>query len=141
VGLVARDATRFETDMPMYRAAEWPPAVRAAANQLARHSSGRGGQSDGYKSTGLVSALDSEDWSSFVAFSAYAYDASVWSADGELVQLSDEGDSLVVHLTAEDRQALERFEPAAVIVPRSDWKRLRAVWNERRREERAPRGN
>lgn len=133
LGLVAGDATRFETDMPFSRASKWPDAVRTAANRLARHSSGRRGQNEGYRSTGMVSAADSEDWNSLVTFACYAYDASVWGIHGELASLADEGDSLALHLTHEDREAFVRFAPEVALVPAKQWKRTRRARRKERR--------
>jgi hypothetical protein len=123
LGLVAEAADRFETDLPFANADQWPEAVARAAERLSRFATGRRDESDLYKRTGLVPATDQADWDAVVCFAPYAYDASVWGDAGELVQLADEGSSLVVRLRPADRELLEEFEPSIKVVPIGIWKK------------------
>jgi hypothetical protein len=123
VGLVTEAADRFETDLPFANAGQWPEVVARAAERLSRFATGRRNESDLYKRTGLVSANDQADWDAVVCFAPYAYDASIWGDAGDLVQLADEGSSLVVRLRPEDRELLEEFEPFIKVVPIRDWEK------------------
>jgi len=124
--LVAKDAATFETDIPLSKATDWPVSVNRAAERLARHALGFRGKNALYKTTGVVSASDSEDWNALVSFAPYAFDATVWAVDGELASLADEGTSLVMHLSSDQRGKLEAFEGAMRVVPAKSWKRRKA---------------
>src|SRR5690349_363373 len=87
LALVAKDATTFETDIPLSNAVGWPAAVKRAAERLSRHATGRRGKNALYKQTGVVSARDPQDWNALVCFAPYAFDAAVWASDGELASL------------------------------------------------------
>lgn len=123
MGLVAEAADKFETDLPLGNADRWPAAVARAAERLSRFASGRRDESGAYKRTGRVSADDQDDWDAIVCFAPYAYDASVWGDAGDLVQVADEGSSLVVRLRPDDRDLLEQFEPSIGVVPVKRWKK------------------
>jgi hypothetical protein len=121
--LVAEDAKTFEADIPLSRATDWPTSVRKAAERLSRHATGSRDEGEYYKKTGVVSASDHEDWEAFVCFAPYAFDATVWGADRRLVDLADEGTSLVVHLSSVEREQLESFDDALSVVPVTRWRK------------------
>lgn len=134
--LFTNRAQEFESDLPMSKEADWPPAVRSAADRLLTHSRRRRGENDIYRQTGIVSAKDEDDWDAFVTFAPYAFDASVWGADDPipLVQLSDEGTSLAVQLEPHQRIDLANCVGQDRVIPLSQWEKIRGrVLEERRR--------
>lgn len=71
----------------------------------------------------MISAHGAGDWDAFVSYAAYACDARVWgAASNELVALSDEGTSLVVHLLPHERGELA---DVSRVVAMADWKKIR----------------
>ena len=123
MGLVANAADKFETDLPLGNADRWPAEVARAAEHLSQFARGRRDESDTYKRTGWVSTSDQDDWDAVVCFAPFAYDVSVWGDAGDLVQLADEGRSLVVRLGPEDSDLVEQFEPSIRVVPVEHWKK------------------
>ena len=107
LALVAPDATDAETDIPWYQHDRWPSAVVQAAQRLRDRFVQEGKRSDDYMRTGVEPLVDDLTRSDFVTFAPYAYDATIWAGEEVLASLSDEGTSLVVLLTGEQRLALE----------------------------------
>lgn len=66
------------------------------------------------RNTGVISARDPTDWDALVCFAPYAFDATVWAADGELASLADERTSLVVHLSSDQGQSSSPLTVASV---------------------------
>lgn len=134
--LVADEAHTFATDIPWSQQADWSAEVRAAARRLTTRSKGRRGEKDVYRHTGVVSAKDVDDWSAFVAFAPFAFDAAVWAEDkAELASLADEGAPVVIRLLAPERQRLEQLVGRHRVVAMRDWT------NARRRRRMAPGGD
>lgn len=88
--------------------ASWPTAVERAAERLGRHATGRRGRDELCKTTGVVSALDSEDWEALVCFAPYAIDATVWRVP---VSLAEEGTFVGGASQLGPAQEMEVFEP------------------------------
>ena len=125
--LVRQNATTFETDIPLSNAPDWPVSVRGAAERLTRHAAGSRGEREFYKRTGVVSAKDAADWAALVCLAPYAFDATVWAVNGELASLADEGTSLVMHLSSDQRTQLEAFESELRVVPAKSWRKPKAA--------------
>ncbi len=125
--MLADEARAFQCDIPWSQAADWPAEVRAAAHRLSKNSIGpRRGENDGYRQTGAVSAMESDDWSAFVTFAPYAFEASVWSERSrELASLADEGASLVFRLTTDELAALVDFVGQERVIPVRQWNQVR----------------
>ena len=107
----------METDIPWTESGGWPRHVEDAARLLA----GSEGSDGMYQRVG-ERPVSRESWSAFVTFAPYAYGCLVRTRDGDLVaSVDDEGTSMWVRLTADQRDQLERTVGAARIVPRADW--------------------
>ncbi|WP_344234983.1 hypothetical protein [Kribbella hippodromi] len=101
-------AAEYETDVPVTDES-WPADVLAAADVL-RHLAGVSGrvEDSGYARTGVMRS-DHDGWAAFAAFAPWAYDATVWDrASRVVVELSDEGGSVVVNAEAELYDSLVR---------------------------------
>ncbi len=114
-------ATKFEADIPWTQATAWPTSVRDAAEVLVT-ASGRKHTDEPYQQTGVMQRVDWAVWQAFAIFAGFAYDASVWSDNRLLpiVQLSDEGTSVVVRLDEEERRRLETVVQPVRVVPISE---------------------
>lgn len=102
---LAPRAATVETDLPTHEPGSWPPEVETAAELLRRHS-----DPDASPDRYCYAAADVRRyphlWDAFVLVAPHAYDAEVRDADGtEIASLSDEG-TLVLHLSAEQREHL-----------------------------------
>lgn len=114
---VSSRASSLETDIPWTESAGWPRHVEDAARLLA----GSEGSDGMYQRVG-ERPVSRESWSAFVTFAPYAYGCLVRTSDGDLVaSVDDEGTSMWVRLTADQRDQLERTVGAAQIVPIADW--------------------
>ncbi len=69
----------------------------------------------GYTQTGLQ-RLDEQARQDFVTFVPYAYDASLFVGEDDLISLADEGTSLGLSLTDDERNALEKIVGAGRVV-------------------------
>ena len=97
---VAGRAATFECDVPLSQLDAWPDEVRAAARRLL---ASKRSYDDQYAQTGVLSADNPDVWHAFARFAAFAYDATVWDADGvAIVELADEGQSVVARLDEEE---------------------------------------
>lgn len=101
-------ADQLQTDLPLALRGEWPPAAVAAAEHLHAVSPRHRGDTDGYATTGWLPAQDDATWTAFVLLAPYALDADVMTDAGcVVVGIADQGTSLALRLTAEQREAVE----------------------------------
>ena len=103
--LVAVAIARAETDIPWHKHLEWPTDVADAARLLRDRYVKSSQQAGEYLQTG-VQAVDNATRRAFVAFAPYAYDCTLWSDEGDLASINDEGDSLIVFLTDAEAEHL-----------------------------------
>ncbi|WBQ06784.1 hypothetical protein [Kribbella sp. CA-293567] len=130
-GLILRtvefSADRWETDVPG-GGDDWTPEVAAAAEVL-RQVASRNGRVEGqydYAETGVMKFVRDEVWSAFVTFAPWAYDATVWSdTEGDIVSLSDEGQSAFVRLTPAHYATITAELGEASLVPYRKWRKVR----------------
>lgn len=122
LALIAPAATAASTDIPWDRRDSWPREVIKAAQRLdalvAREDAAR----QTYTQTGIMRLHDDQVRQDFVTFSPYAYDATIWADGEEVVSLADEGTSLVVALTDDQRDALTRVIGAGSLVTLQQWR-------------------
>jgi hypothetical protein len=120
---LASDDATYECDIPLSEEGAWPPVVREAASVLGELKYPKMPDASSYRQTGVQERDDATVWRAFVTFAPYAYDASVWSATGRpLVELADEGRSVVVRLTEEEARSLAEDLRVPVVALRR-WRR------------------
>ena len=128
---LAADAHEYETDIPVGGKGEWPAEVGRAAELLRSASVRRRPGNRDYAQTGVLTR-DEETWQAFVIFAGWAFDATVWNADGvDVASLSDEGQALVLRLTPAQEDVVAAIVDRRRLVPIADW-------NARRRSSRRP---
>jgi hypothetical protein len=76
----------------------------------------------GYLQTGLQRLEDEQARQDFTTFILYAYDATPFVGDDDLVNMAEEGTSRVVSLTGGERDALERVVGAGRVVTLRAWR-------------------
>lgn len=96
--LVVPAIVTAETDIPWHKHQQWPSDVAAAAGLLRERYVPSKRRDKDYLQTG-VQDVDEATRQAFATFAPYAYDCTLWSKDGDLASVNDEGDSLVIHLT------------------------------------------
>lgn len=122
LALVAPAATTAETDIPWHRHDHWPTEVTQAAQRLRDRFVREDKRARDYMQTGVKCLTDDQARHDFVTFAPYAYDSTIW-ADGDiLASLADEGTSLVVSLTDEQREGLERAVGLGRVVTLQEWR-------------------
>lgn len=128
--LVKPHVDRVETDIPLSRT--WPAEVLVAAERLLALPSSTLDRA--YGQTGILDLARSAIWQDFAAVAPFAYDASVWSVNEPepILSLADGSDSIVLFLTAQQRQELGRVVGLELIErrvrgskpwPRWEWQR------------------
>ena len=123
LALVAPRVTAAETDLPWQLHDSWPAEVASAAERLRVRFVREDGYAQDYLQTGVVHLTDNQTRHDFVIFAPYAYDATLWAEGDILASLADEGTSLVVSLTDEERAELEREAGLGRVVTRQEWRR------------------
>jgi hypothetical protein len=114
IDAVREQADKFECDLPLSERSAWPAEVIQAAEVLISASVATRGQSDDYRQTGILKAAATDLWDAFATFAPYAYDASVWNADGRVIlSAADEGQSCVV---LADLEALTRLRASGIML-------------------------
>ncbi|MBC3760964.1 hypothetical protein ACUN7V_20805 [Quadrisphaera oryzae] len=100
-------ADQLQTDLPLAMRGEWPAGFVAAADHLHAVSPRHRGDTDGYATTGWLPAHDDATWAAFVLLAPHVLDADVMTDAGcVVVGIADQGTSLALRLTAEQRQAV-----------------------------------
>jgi hypothetical protein len=121
--LVAPDVETFECDVPWSQQQGWPDEVREAAERLGALRSTRR-SSDVYWQTGVIRRTDDSTWRAFVTFAPFAYDASASDMNGRrLVDLADEGTSLVARLDDNQARTVAEAFGHQVVVPLKAWRK------------------
>ncbi len=123
IGLVAGSATAAATDILWDRHSEWPTETIDAAARLRDRFVPEGERARGYMQTGLQRLDDEQARQDFTTFVLYAYDAALFVGEDDLVNVADEGTSLVVSLTDGEREALERVVGAGRVVTLREWRK------------------
>lgn len=101
-------ADQVQTDLPLALREDWPPEVAAACDHLHAASPRHRGDDAGYATTGWLAADDDATWSAFVALAPYALGADVMDETARVVvDLSDQGSALALHLDAAQRAAVD----------------------------------
>ncbi len=118
---VAHAVTKAETDIPWHKHAEWPPEARAAAVLLRDRFISHRKQDEDYLQTG-VQRVDEPARQAFTTFAAFAYDCTLWSDEGELASVNDEGDSLVIFLTPDEADELRATLGHDRVVSAEEWR-------------------
>lgn len=122
LAFVAPDATDSQTDIPWHLRDSWPPAIAHAAPRLRAHFVREDKWADDYMRTDIVPLADDVVRSDFVTFAPYAYDATIWAGGEVLATLADEGTSLIVALTDEQRDVLEADGGLGHVVTLTEWR-------------------
>lgn len=119
---VVADAVRqAETDIPWHIRDHWPPDVAEAAARLVERYVPTAKQDRGVITTGLRD-LDSKARQDFLTFAPFAYEAIFWNGEGPVAEVNDEGQSVVVALTSDERDRLVQSVDAARVVPLEAWR-------------------
>jgi len=122
--LLAPDVASFECDIPWSQVRGWPSDVRAAAEDLSALRRPRRSTNDSYRQTGVIQRTDDSIWGAFVTFAPYAFDAAAWGVDArELIDVADEGTSLVVRLSDSEARMVAQAVGDQVVVPLKTWRR------------------
>lgn len=121
--LVVAVMARAETDIPWHNREQWPPDVADAARLLRDRYVTRKKQDDEYLQTG-VQAVDDESRRAFATFAPYAYDCTLWSDEGDLASVNDEGDSLVIFLTDTEVEHLRGALGSDRVFSLQQWRHL-----------------
>jgi hypothetical protein len=120
--VVAPCVTSAETDMPWGIHHTWPPDVALVADRLRGRFVSEQARASDYLQTGVQTLRDDEARSDFMTFAPYALDATFWGDDAVLAELADEGSSLVVALTHEQRDGLELALGSGRVVSLQAWR-------------------
>ena len=123
IELVASTATTAATDIPWDQHDKWPTEVVEAAARLRDRFVSEGERARGYMQTGLQCLHDEQARQDYTTFLPYAYDATLLVGDDDLVNMADEGTSLVVSLSDGERDALERVVGAGRVVTLRQWRK------------------
>ena len=123
LALVAPGATAAETDIPWHLHDTWPAEVANAAERLRVRFVREDQHTQDYMRTGIRPLTDSQVRHDFMIFAPYAFDATLWGEAIILASLADEGASLVVSLTEDERDALERAAGLGRVVTLKDMRK------------------
>lgn len=122
---VCAAATAAEADIPWQRSTRWPAHVVAAARRLDGQAGGGDERRGRLARTGLWPLLDERTREDFVTVAPYADAATFFDEEGVVARLSDEAGSVVVEVTEERRQSLERAMGQGRLVPLGEWRAAR----------------
>lgn len=118
-----RDAiTTAETDIPWHQRDRWPADVVSAAELLRDRFVPPEKQVDDYAQTEQQRTIDEETLDAFLTFAPFAYDSTFWADAREVAGLSDEGTSLVIALTDEERRQLADALGADRVISLREWR-------------------
>lgn len=118
--VVKPSVVRAETDIPWHKRDQWPPEVTDAA-LLLRDRYARDARHEDYQQTG-VQLVDEDARDAFTIFAPYAYDCTLWGPDGELASVNDEGTSLVLSLTEDERDRLRSALGPERVFSAAEWR-------------------
>lgn len=121
LAVVASAVVKAETDIPWHKRDEWPSEALSAARLLRDRFVGEGKQDHGYLQTG-VQSVDGPTRQAFTTFAPFAYDCTLWSDEGELASINDEGDALVIFLTPAEADQLRSTLGHNRVVSAQEWR-------------------
>lgn len=121
--LVAPDVYRFQCDVPWGNRDSWPDDVIAAATILAPLPENATPKQT-YQDTGWITNFPETVWQAFVTFAPYAFSSDAWTDDMKpVVDINDEGTSLVVRVLPGQVRQFEQAVPEADVIPLIEWRR------------------
>lgn len=122
LALIRAAITTAETDIPWRQRGRWPADAVSAAEWLRDRFVPPEKHSDDYLQTGPQPTTDEQTLDAFLTFAPFAYDSTFWQDVDEVASLSDEGTSIVIALTEEERRQLADALGAGRVVSLPEWR-------------------